>query len=431
MTDNFDNSQYLNDKGVFFAELDDDFQQLQGLSEAELLKRTTCYFLLAPSLIVHPAYVWQSSMTHSLIHNTAVELIRPPVAQLELGQHNNIAEYMGTRIDKLITPRNPTRELREYERHGQRLRVEALNLDGRFKTAQSRDIMSASLRDKRFRKLLKEDLDRTSDFDQVSLASRLKPYNIAPREADGRQGLLDVILNFVDEADLVSVDTFLRRIYDEGFPELEADRDLRTRLLAIYYETYADEQTIIPATSKLLPGQVVNKYDADVFWGVMVRLFGTNCRLLTDTSDPAAAAAIRGIHESADWRNFRAIYFDTLATIDETLWEMPQQVVDRFTVNIPPKTRMFVLKKLWQNRKRDLSVIAFGAIGSSTTAFQTLPGDVASAAGITALGLGAAGIVMNIRAFIDNYRRQPMARIRETVKHHVERAVADMRQIDK
>lgn len=431
MIDSFDSPQLLNDKGVFFAELDDDFQQLQQLSEAELLKRATCYFLLAPSLIVHPAYIWQSAMTHRLIHTTAPDLIRPPAAQLELGKHSNIAEYMGTRIDKLVKPKNPTRELREYEKHGQVLHDEARLLDGRFKTAPSRDIMSASLRDQRFRKLLKEDLDRTSDFDQVSLASRLKPYNIIPREIDGRQNLLDIMLDFVDEADLVSVDTFLRKIYDEGFPGLEADPSLRRRLLGLYYETYADAQTIIPATSKLLPGQVVNRYDADVFWGVMVNLFGPACRLLADPSDPAASHAIRGIHDSTDWSNFKAIYFDTLGAIDETLWEMPQQVIDRFTINIPSKTRMFVLKKLWQSRKRDLAVIAFGAIGSSTTAFSTLPGDVAAGAGFAALGLGAAGITINIRAFIDNYRRQPMARIRQTIKHHVERAVADMRDMER
>lgn len=419
------------DKGIFFAELDDDFQVLQGLSEAELLKRATCYFLLAPSTIVHPAYIWQSPMTHRLVHHTAAELVRPPFAQLELGKHSNISEYMGTRIEKLTRPSYPTRELREYELHGDRLRDEALSLDKKFKTALSRDVMSSNLRDKRFRQLLKEDLDRTRDFDQISLASRLRPYKLISHGSEGNQDLLQIMLDFVASADLVSVDTFLRRIYDEGFPALEADRDLRTRLLGLYYETYADEQTIIPATSKLLPGQVVNKYDADVFWGVMVRLFGTDCRLLADPSDPASAVAIRGIHDSADWPNFVALYFDTLATVDQALWEVPQQVIDRFAINVvPPKTRIFVLKKLWQSRKRDLAGIAFGAIASSTAAFQTVPTTVASAAGLAALGVGSTGMLLNIRRFLDSYRRQSLVRIHETIRHHVERAVADMQQIE-
>lgn len=426
----FNSSQNQDNKGIFFAELDDDFQSLQGLSEAELLKRATGYFLLAPSLIVHPAYIWQSSMTHRLVHVSAPELVRPPFAQLELGKHSTITEYMGTRIDKLTAPKYPTRELREYDRHGQQLRDDALNLDVRFKTAPSRDIMSASLRDARFRKLLKQDLEKAEDFDRVSLASRLKPVYLAPRETDERQSLLEIMIDFVETGELVSVDTFLRRIYDEGFTELEADRDLRTRLLGLYYETYADEQTIIPATSKLLPGQVVNKYDTDVFWGVMVRLFGTNCRLLADPTNPASTAAIRAIHDSTDWSDFVSIYFDTLATVDQALWEMPQQVIDKFSVSAPPKTRIFVLKKLWQTRKRDLSGIAFGAIASSTAAFQTLPTDIASTAGLAALGVGAASIVVSIRRFLDSYKRQSLVRIRETIRHHVERAVADMRPLD-
>lgn len=425
------NSGVQSNQGVFFAELDDDFQSIQGLSEAELLKRATCYFLLAPSVIVHPAYVWQSPMTHRLVHARAPELLRPPFVELELGKHSSIADYMGTRIDKLAAPKYPTRELREYDQHGERLLEEAAQLDIRFRLASSREIMSSSQRDARFRKLLKEDLDRSVDFDQVSLASRLKPFRLTARKEGERQSLLDVMLDFVEDGDLVSVDTFLRRIYDEGFPDLEGDVNLRRRLLGLYYETYADEQTIIPGTSKLLPGQVVNVYDADVFWGVMVRLFGTNCRLLADSSDPAAADALRSIHDSADWRNFRSIYFDTLATIDETLWEVPQRVIDRFAEDTPSKTRMFVLKRLWQTRKRDLAGVAFGAVASSTVAFQTLPTTVASSAGLVALGLGATDIIYHIRKFVDSYRRQSLVRIRETIKHHVDRAVLDMRQIER
>src|ERR1700689_2193072 len=177
------------DKGIFFAELDDDFQNLQRLSEEQLLKRATCYFLLAPSLIVHPAYTWRSPMTHRLVHNTAAQLIRPPFAQLELGKHSNIHEYMGTRIDKLRKPRLPTRELREYEYYEPDLYDEATALDVRFQTALSRDVMSANLRDERFRKLLKEDLDRTVDFDRISLAAQLGPYYADSAEVAKRESL--------------------------------------------------------------------------------------------------------------------------------------------------------------------------------------------------------------------------------------------------
>jgi hypothetical protein len=109
---------------------------------------------------------------------------------------------------------------------------------------------------------------------------------------------------------------------------------------------------------------------------------------------------------------------------------MPQQVVDRFTPNMPPKTRIFVLKKLWQQRKRDLAGIAFGAIGSSTAAFSTLSGSVASAAGFAALSVGAAGIFYNIKTFVNNYQQQPIARVKDTIKHHIERALDDPSQTE-
>jgi hypothetical protein len=47
--------------------------------------RLVCYYLLAPTIILHPAYIWQSEETHTLVNTAGRELFRPPFTELELG----------------------------------------------------------------------------------------------------------------------------------------------------------------------------------------------------------------------------------------------------------------------------------------------------------------------------------------------------------
>jgi hypothetical protein len=412
-------------KGVFFAELDDDFQELRKFTDKELLERTVCYFLLAPSLIIHPAYVWQSKLAHGLVHGPARQLLRPPFAQLELGTHSDINDYMGRRIDRLRRPTQATRELREYEAHGDRLFEEAEQLDIRFRTAVSRDV-STVLRDRRFRDLLYRDLGAT-DLDRVSLAAQFGALRINPTEANKGREFAVLMQKFVRSANLVSVDTFLRRIYDYGFRELESSEALRRRLLALYYETYADEETIIPATSKLLPGKLVNPYDAEVFWKIMERLFGSDCKLLATPIEDPIIRAIRDLRESSDWAGFVSMYFETMSTIDETLWDQPEEVIATFDKNDPGKSRTFVLRNLWQRRKIDLAGAAFGAVAMSSLAFDTTTAVVASTTGLASFAAGGASLLINIRRFVDAYRNQDLVRIKRAVRDQINRALADLR----
>ncbi|MGD0373179.1 MAG: hypothetical protein ABSB01_01140 [Streptosporangiaceae bacterium] len=421
--------QDVSGKGIFLAELDDDYQELRNLSAQELHARMVCYFLLAPSLIIHPAYIWQSSMAHNLITSEVGDLLRPPFAQLELGNYGDSRDYMARRIERLRRPSKGTRELRQYESHGDQLFEEAKWLDDRFEAAFSRPV-SASWRDKKFRDLLYADLGAT-DLDRVSLGWQLGAFRINVNDTSSGRELAERMQRFVRTAGLVSIDTFIERLVTYGFNELAASEELRRRLLALYYETYTDERTIIPATSKLLFGQVVNPYDSEVFWKIIARLFGPTCSTLASSRDPELINAIRHIKESSDWPTFVAMYFDTLQTVDETMWAQPDQVIRTFDSIKPERSSMFILKKLWQRRRIELSSAAFGAIAlSAATSFSTVGEIGASVAGVAGSGFGAVALIRAVRAFMGEYRSADLVRVKATVRQQVDRALSDIRKRD-
>jgi hypothetical protein len=414
-------------KAIFFAELDDDYQDFRKLTEYELLQRTYCYYLLAPSIIIHPAYIWQSTIAHRLLSGPVGGLLRPPFANLELGNYESINDYMTRRIERLAKAANPTREFRQYESHGQSLFDEAKTLDARFESAVSRPV-SVTLRDKRFRNLLYGDLGAT-DLDRLSLGTLLGAFREEPLDGVPGRDFTERMQRFVRTANLVSVDTFRARIYNTGYSELEESNNLRRRLLALYYQTYADERTVIPATSKLLFGQVVNIYDSDVFWNVMNRMFGSGCHALMKNDSEEVVSALRAIRESPDWSSFVAMYFDTLSTIDEALWAQPLEVIKAFDKHRPQRSQMFILKRLWQRKKIDLSAAAFGAVAlSSATSFSSVPEWTAGTAGITSVGFGAFGVIRSVANFVKEYKEQEVVRIKDAVRQRVERALSDIRR---
>lgn len=419
----------ISGKGIFFAELDDDFQDIQGLTEPELWRRAACYFLLAPVLIVHPAYIWQSRMTHDLVRGPAADLLTPPFAQLELGNHEDIRDYMTQRMEALRKPSSGTRELRQYESHGPRLVEEAQLLDRKFREAFSRPV-SSDWRDRKFRDLLYADLGAT-DLDRVSLATQLGAFRLNPQDAERGREFAERMQRFVRTSGLVSMDTFRNRIITYGFNDLESSPDLRRRLLALYYETYTDERTIIPATSKLLFGQVVNPYDTDVFWRIICNIFGSTCVNLTQLDKPEIVKALREIKASADWPNFASIYFSTLQTVDETLWDQPDKVIRAFDRHKPERSSLFILKRLWQRRKLDLSAAAFGAVALSTAAsFASGEAVAAAVAGFASTGFGAVSLLRGVRKFVAEYAKSDIVRVKETIRREVTRALKDIRSND-
>jgi len=161
-------------KAVFLGELDDDFQQLHGLDDPALSRRLVCYYLLAPHIVLHPAYIWQSPLTHHLVFGQMKELLRPPFTRVELGRYPSVNDYMDQRVSKVRRPNDPTRELRAYESHGDNLLEEARNLTIRFDVTRLHEV-EATLRDQRFRGLVIGDVGAT-DFNEQTLGARFVAF---------------------------------------------------------------------------------------------------------------------------------------------------------------------------------------------------------------------------------------------------------------
>ncbi|MEY2422862.1 MAG: hypothetical protein QOI95_2929 [Acidimicrobiaceae bacterium] len=419
-------------RAVFFSELDDDFQNLAHMDGDSLLQRLTTYYLLAPSVIVHPAYFWQSDVTNALLNNAGRELLRPPFTQLELGMHGSIEDYMAQRIAQLRVPQYRTAEYRSYEARGGALFEEARNLSIRFNTAATRRV-TVSRRDAKFRDLLAVDLAATR-LDSTSLGTQLGAIQLTPDNTLVQSRLGETLTDFVTTADLVSVDTFILQLHTNGFGELANDPNIRRRLLALYYETYTDPDTINPGTNKFRAGTVLNPYDVDLFWDTMSRLFGVDSSILSRPRDAETLLALRDIRESSDWQTFTHTYFDLLGTMDDSLRETSPEVVIALKELNPGKTRNYVLRRLWEDRKGIIAGAVFSALavpGFALDAGASIP-MTASVAGSFGVVVSAKALLGEIRRFVERYHTQDLVKVRATVRAHVNRAVraAHLRESD-
>lgn len=413
-------------RAVFFAELDDDYQEITNLSQADLLSRLTCYYLIAPRIILHPAYVWQSEESYRLVTKAGHELLRPPFTELELGAYDSIEAYMRQRLEQLERPNVVTRELRSYWSYGDDLYTQARNLSVRFSDAPRRKVPS-NQRDRKFRRLIHEDLD-TARVDRQTLGQILQTLTVGARGRLSETPLGEKLKYFVATgADLVSVDTFLKELGDRGFPETVESVELRRQLLSLYYETYCDPDIMIPGTRKLLVGSTVNPYDADVFWAAMGALFGKEFVQLSRTDNAAALLALRDIKETGDWQAFTSVYFDSFMALDLAVMKQPDSVVESLRTLHPGGSRSFVLRQLWESKKMVLAGAVLGALGIPGFTLETLAGAGITAAGAAGVTASTAAVVGEAKRFVERYKSQDIVKTQETIQFYVDRAISTMR----
>lgn len=407
---------------IFFAELDDDYQELAGLSEAELQSRLVCYYLIAPRIILHPAYIWQSQAAHRLLASTGKELLRPPYTDLELGLHDGIDSYMHQRISQLRRAGVPvTRELTSYEAHGDELFSEAKTMNLRFGPARRRDVPSQR-RDHYFRGQIGADLNELS-LNNSSLAQHLKTVSVGQDGALEETKLGARLKDFIDSADLVSVDTFLAELAQQGQGQLAHDPRIRKRLLALYYRTYSDRDTMIPGTRKLMPGSVVNCYDSEVFWASTQAIFGLGFARFANPDNDETLRALRDIRESSDWVVFQAAYFGTLNAVERSLQNQPESMIAKLSELHPGTSRAYVLQSLWEGRKISLLNAALSALGTIGIAFQTPLATVVSIAALGGAVLSGKSLREAMKKFAAEYQSLEMVKVRATVQLHVDRTL--------
>lgn len=404
---------------VFLSELDDDFQDVVGLTQRALARRIVCYYLLAPHVVLHPAYVWQSDKSHDMVHRIGKEILRPPFTRLELGLHPSIQDYMGERIRQLRVPGYSTRELRSYESYSD-LDREAKDLSVRFDTAEKQKVSTYD-RDAEFKRRLSVDAGNLSS-DGDTLGELLGTVRL------GRDGVEattfgDALQRFVAKSELVSVDSVLREIADRGKPELAASPLVQKRILGLYYGTYTDEGIVIPGTNKLAIGSVIDPYDSDLFWQAASDLFGSSFLALSDPSQGGVGVALRGLREDSYWVEFVASYLNIIATADDAIQRQPEEVLARLRSLNPGRSRNYILQRLWYEHKWPLASLMFGLITApaATGALIVGSGSAQTLGAATLAGVAVAGrdIRSKVRYLASQFQEIDGVRLRNRVHEHV------------
>lgn len=394
---------------VFVAELDD-YQDLVLLGRAALLRRAYCYVLLADGVIVHPAYLWQSHLSNQLVLDELLELFRPPLAQLALGDSPSVVDYINQRIDRLRQQApDMTEELRKYSYWESRLLEQARKLDKRF-TAGTPYRASES-RDAQFRKLLSSDLNNS--LDQHSILNQLLSVARQSKVAIDREEVKEALLTFVKDTDLVSIETFSNQVRVIGVPALAEQQAYKKRVLDIYYHANVNPQIHIPGLSSLSPDRVVDPFDADVFWAVFAKLLGKrNAQSLSSSADPTMVRTLRELRDHELWQKYRSIYCDILCTVEGSARKHAEHIVTAICAQTG-QDRLFVLRRLWAQHKIHIVACVCTGLGISVGLRSIL-------AGFGSLGFGLSPVFKDLYRFVQDYHSHELSRLRQVIDRQVE-----------
>lgn len=405
---------------VFFAELDDDYQEVQGLKETGLIRRARCYFLLGPTLLIHPAFAWQSPASHNLVLGPMSELLRPPFAQIVAmggsGQTaGSVADYIVERRRLLHRAARRDREipseLRSYATYGPHLMTEAALLDRDFSI---QDQFLSGTREKRFRAYLVGDLRAPLDPD--SLVNQLHRF------AQRRELLLDIdeeanlLTERVISEDVVSVDTFESWIRRRGIGGLTHSLAFKRRLLDIYYHANVGGLSAVPGAVDLSYQRVAEPYDSDLFWQAMSVMFGPEVsRLLATDTSADMVAILRRLRDDPLWREFVGHYFVVVNGIDTALRDNVVVIVERVR-RLAGETDMRLLRRIWRTRKLSVVTVVLGCVAVGAP-FSLIP----TVAGVASAAAGGIDLAAAIRRFNSDFRSHDLVTLRQRMAEDVVR----------
>jgi hypothetical protein len=402
---------------VFVSEFDDDYQELLVVNDSALLKRVYCYVLLSDGLIVHPAYLWQSTCSNELVLQRLVAIFRPPLFEVALGDSEDIVAYIRERIERLerYRVRETTKELRQYKRWETTLLQQALRLQGAFGDAGY--YRGAQSRDSKFRALLDADLVvGTNPFSISALIAENAQSQRVGGDVDETRAALR---HFVANSPLVSLETFANRVRARGMPDLTEDTAFKKRLLDLYYYANADSDILVPGASGLSSVETVNPFDANVFWRVFRELFGQKPHnYLSASSDPVTVRFIRDLRDTDVWQAFRGVYFSVLRTVGDDLRQNEEALSKAIRIESGYDS-VRVLGRVWRRHKLEIAAAAFGALSISSGPAVPI------VAGAVSLLLGLRRLPAAIKRYVDDYYAHDLTQLRHKIRQAVSNAVRE------
>jgi hypothetical protein len=404
------------DRGIFIAEFDDDYQRAANLSKADLQRRLRCYFLLAPSLLIHPAYIWQAPTTHALVTREMTDLLAPPHAKLSLGDSPDLGEYMQQRIGNLSARnvKQVTNELVQYTRWGASLQDQAAKLDERFGT-DSRIALESS-RDKMFRGLLIRDLSPTA-VAGASLRELIRGYYMGQGNPRRTSTMLSALRSFVNSAPLVSLDSITAYLTSRNLGDLVQSSAFYNRLLVLYYRANVDGNYVVAGLPTLDPDDpTIHPYDPALFWSVVRHVFGEKAvDLLADDNSPEARDFLLRLKQDPDWRDFSNQYSDLRQGMDETLKTEATEIAKDLEISTG-YARLKLLPRIWREQKKELITTILGLGFSAPIA----PGPIILTAGSAATSVAGGVLTLRpLRRFRDEYEQNSLRRLKTLIRRQI------------
>lgn len=399
---------------IFLAELQDDFQELQMIDERELIRRVYCYFLLCDGLLLHPAYIWQSTITNKLVLNKLAELFSPEIAKVALGDSEDIIGYMRQRKIQLIehSESQNTKELSRYESWSSRglLAEQARKLDRKFRDKSV--FRNLESRDKKFRKLLREDIALEGHYwsirEQVDRFIRTNNVNV---EIDEVVEKLDL---FVCKTGLVSMETFTNKLKDIGLRELTEDRDFRRRMLDLYVRANIDDRVAVPGIAHVTHEFSINPFDQNIFWLFFGRIFGKkNAEALSRSDDPHAVLFLKQLRDTESWQEFRRIYFEIIH-ITELVLEQNASVFAKKMRKEMGQIDARVFRRVWFEQRRQLLSVVFGVVATICTC------GVLFLIGLISVSYGLSTLLPSIGRFVHEYHQNDLVKLQYEIRKKVE-----------
>lgn len=254
---------------VFFSEIELDVSN-PGQS-SRVFESFLAYYLLTDKLLIHPLYLWQSSVALQIFNKDFSSLITPNNVKFVLDDNESISDYVFNRIRILNSTENKynitLNELGNYKRISKNEIIDYCNrLDRKFtKNSGSYNITS---KDKRFRELILSDL-RIKSYQGSSLYSllwRIRSDNqISEKSLDQK---VNMIINLIgDKNNLISCDTLKYYFINLGFDFRSLDF-VNSRLRDLMVYSHYDGNVIVPSR--------LNKHAENDFFNTKIFLHVTN-----------------------------------------------------------------------------------------------------------------------------------------------------------
>jgi hypothetical protein len=333
---------------VLWVEGDDEAQD--GMSRAQVLRSLIAYLLLSNKLIVHPAYVWQSDTTHSIVMGDVGKLLTPNNTKVFLGTAtDSVGAYMAARIESTSTlPQSAAggiSEHQEYIRHGTMILArEQAELDARF-TASGAVIASTSSRDSEFRRLIREDL-----MDEGRMSDRLSGILLRDqgvRERETRETLVRLSDWTQDERTLVSGDSLLAQIVQSGAYSAHTLQALDKRAHVLHWACHITQSTRVPYVQRATDPDKLDPLDPEVFWAALRSMLGDElCNQWLASKEVDAVQVALELRATGTWTDFHQVYVGIVTAIDRLDLPIEERLVVRTLRNALPSRSRVILRRM-------------------------------------------------------------------------------------